>query len=123
MKASQALIAPLVASTLMVLAAVAGLPALLLASRPPLPRQSAPRPVAGTPLQLVRSGQGTWFLNGQPIARDGLARLLQGLPGSSTELRFMPSSRLPVAEVSDSLHWLRRQSGGLVELDLVSGGR
>ena len=123
MKASQALIAPLVATTLTVLAAVAGLPALLLASRPPLPRQSAPRPVAGAPLQLVRSGQGTWFLNGQPIARDGLARLLQGFRGSSTELLFLPSARLPVAEVSDSLHWLRRQSGGLVELDLVSGGR
>jgi hypothetical protein len=122
-KPSQALLAPLVATTLTVLAAVAGLPALLLASRSPLPRRSAPRPVAGAPLQLVRSAQGTWFLNGQPIARDGLARLLQGLPGSSTELRFMPSSRLPVAEVSDSLHWLRRQSGGLVELELVSGRR
>lgn len=123
MKSTQALIAPLVATTLTVLAAVAGLPALLLASRSPLPRQSAPRPVAGAPLQLVRSGQGTWFLNGQPIARDGLARLLQGLRSSSTDLRFMPSSRLPVAEVSESLHWLRRQSGGVVELDLVSGGR
>lgn len=118
MTGSLALITPLVAATLVVLTAVAGLPALLLASPPPQPRHGAAGAVAGAPLQLVRSGQGRWFLNGQPIAELALARLLRRQRGSATELRFQPSARLPAGRVSSSLAWLRRESLRPVALDL-----
>lgn len=115
------LIAPLVAATLVVLSAVAGLPALLLASPPPQARNPAVAAMAGAPLQLVRSGQGRWFLNGQPIAELALARLLRRQRGSATELRFQPSARLQAAQVSTSLAWLRRESARPVALDLPRG--
>ena len=118
MTGSLALIAPLVAATLVVLAAVAGLPALLLASAPPQARNPAAGAVAGAPLQLVRSGQGRWFLNGQPIAESALVRLLRRQRGLASELRFQPSAQLQAVQVSTSLAWLRRESGRPVALDL-----
>lgn len=121
MSGALALIAPLVAATLVVLTAVAGLPALLLVSAPPQSRNPAVGAVAGAPLQLVRSGQGRWFLNGQPIAEPALAGLLRRQRGLATELRFQPSARLHAAQVSTSLAWLRRESGRPVALDLPGG--
>lgn len=121
MTGALALIAPLVAATLVVLTAVAGLPALLLASAPPQWRNPAVGAVAGASLQLVRSGQGRWFLNGQPIAELALARLLRRQRGFATELRFQPSARLQAGQVSTSLAWLRRESGRPVSLDLPGG--
>lgn len=115
------LITPLVATTLVLLTAVAALPALLLASRPPQPPATIRGPLAGASLQLVRGGQGTWFIDGQPIAAEGLARLLRQQRGGISELRFQPSARLAAGSVSSSMAWLRQQSGRPVVLQLASG--
>ncbi len=121
MTGTLSLTAPLVAVSLVVLTAVAALPALLLASSPPQSHNPAVGGVAGAPLQLVRSGQGAWFLNGQPIAEPALGRLLRRQRGTATELRFQPSARLQAAQVSMSLAWLRRESGRPVALELPGG--
>jgi biopolymer transport protein ExbD len=110
--------APLVAAILVVLTAVAGLPALLLSSRAPLPRHQPLAPVAGAPLQVVRSGAGRWFLNGQPIAEQSLAQVLRQHRGASAEVRLQASAQLSVGAVSSAMAWLRRQSGRAVSLDL-----
>lgn len=113
------LITPLLATTLVVLTAVAGLPALLLASVEPRSRPPQQGPLAGAALLLVRSGRGTWFLNSQPIAERPLAQLLRRQRGApATELRFQPSAALPAGAVSSSLAWLRQQSGRPVALEL-----
>ena len=113
-----ALIPPLLAATLVVLTAVAGLPALLLVSRAPQPRHQQPGPQAGLALQLVRSAGGTWFLNGQPLAEEALGRLLRQSRLALAELRFRPSAALSAAEVASSMAWLHRQSARSVVLDL-----
>lgn len=118
MTGSQALIAPLVAFHLVVLTAVAGLPALLLASNAPQPRQFAFGAEAGPPLQVVRSGAGRWFLNGQPIAEAALARVLRQRGEAKASVRFQASGRLSAHAVSSSMAWLRRVSGRPVSLDL-----
>ena len=122
MSSSLLLITPLVAAVLVVLAAVAALPTLLLASPAPQPRDRGPQALAGPSLHLVRSGRGVWFVNGQPMAESSLARLLQQQRGVASELRFLTSGQLPAASVSASLAWLRQQSGRPVALDLPAGG-
>ncbi len=121
MIASLTLIAPLLAASLAVLTAVAALPALLLATPSPRPRPPASLAVAASPLQLVRTGRGLWFVNGQPIAEPSLARLLHQQRRSGADIRFLPSAQLPVAHVGASLAWLRRQAGRPVALDLPAG--
>jgi biopolymer transport protein ExbD len=114
----QALVVPMVASTLVVLTAVAGLPALLLASTAPRPRNPPLGPEAGIPLQVVRSAKGRWFLNGQPVGEASLARVLRQFRVHQATVRFQASGALPVGEVSRAMDWLRRQSGRPVSLDL-----
>lgn len=118
MNGLQALAVPLVASTLVVLTAVAGLPALLLATTAPRPRNPPPGPEAGPPLQVVRSARGRWFLNGQPIGEVALARVLRQPRVAQAAVRFQASGVLPVGDVSRAMDWLRRQSGRPVSLDL-----
>lgn len=112
---------PLVLLALAVLTAVASLPALLLAAPVPRLRLPSPLAVAGPPLDLVRAGSGTWFVAGQPMAERALAQLLQQRRGSAVEVVFHPSSALDAASVSQSLAWLRRQSGRPVALALPRG--
>ena len=118
MNGLQVLVVPLVASTLVVLTAVAALPALLLASTAPRPRNPPLGPEAGIPLQVVRSAKGRWFLNGQPIAEAALGRVLQQPRVAQATVRFQASGALPVGDVSRAMDWLRRQSGRPVSLDL-----
>ncbi len=122
MTAGLPLIAPLVAATLVVLTAVAGLPALLLASRQAQPRNPPPGPETAAPVQLVLGGTGRWFLNGQPIAEDALGRMLRQPRLAQAPLRLQASGRLPAAAVSRAMAWLRRQSGMPVNLDLPLAG-
>jgi hypothetical protein len=121
--AALALTAPLVAATLVVLTAVAALPALLLASSGPRPRNPPLVAGAGAPLLVVRSGGGRWFLNGQPIAHQALARVLRQQRGAPSDVRLQASAQLTAGAVSSALAWLRRESGGAVILDLPVGSR
>ncbi len=102
------LVAPLVATTITVLLAVAALPSLLLRPAPRLPAE--PGSLAGEVLAVARSGRGGWILNGAPLASDGLARLLRGRPQGVVALRFQPSAALTSGEVAASMAWLRSQS-------------
>ena len=60
------LLVPLAACTITVLFAVAALPALLLAPDPTPAAESVGAP--GETLALALTGQGTWILNGMPLA-------------------------------------------------------
>lgn len=113
--------APLVAATLVVLTSVASLPALLLANPPPRARTALLGPLAGQPIYVVRNPRGSWFVNGQPMAEPALARLLRQQRRSAFDIRFLPSAQLSAARVSETLVWLRRQSGRPVALDLPAG--
>lgn len=99
---------PLAATTLLVLLAVAALPSLLLQPDP----RFLPEPAAGPgdELALARSQQGTWILNGAPLAEQGLARLLQAQHRGAGGIRFQPSAGLTSGEVAASLAWLRRHT-------------
>lgn len=101
-------VVPLVATTLIVLLAVAALPSLLLQRDPLLPTEPVDR--FGEVLAVARSGRGGWILNGAPLASEGLARLLRGRPRGVVALRFAPSAALSSREVAASMDWLRRQS-------------
>lgn len=107
---SAALLLPLVGSTLVVCTATAALPALLLSQ--PSPRER-PRPPQAPALEQVvaRGSGGRWYLNQQPIAPERLARLLGEAKGNGGgEVVLVVSRSLRLAEVSESLAWLRRAS-------------
>jgi hypothetical protein len=106
---SAALLVPLVGSTLVVCTATAALPALLLSQ--PSPRER-PRPPQAPALEQVvaRGAGGRWYLNQQPIAPERLARLLGEAKGNGGEVVLVVSRSLRLAEVSESLAWLRRAS-------------
>ena len=106
---SATLLLPLVGSTLVVCTATAALPALLLSQ--PSPRER-PRPPQTPALEQVvaRGAGGRWYLNQQPIAPERLARLLGEAKGNGGEVVLVVSRSLRLAEVSESLAWLRRAS-------------
>jgi len=111
-----ALLAPLASSVLLVCTAVAALPALLASGvEPRLP----PRvdPLAIQPLLVVRSAQGRWYLEGQPIAGSALAQLLAAADNRQRPVRLLASNSISIADVSAALAWLRRQSRGSVQLE------
>lgn len=106
---SAALLLPLVGSTLVVCTATAALPALLLSQ--PSPRERPRPPQAPAREQVVARGAGgRWYLNQQPIAPERLARLLGEAKGNGGEVVLVVSRSLRLAEVSESLAWLRRAS-------------
>jgi hypothetical protein len=111
------LLGSLVACNLVLLTAVACLPALLLSSPPAQPRQRASRAEAALPWLVLRSGRGEWLLHGQPIAATALARILRR---QQPETRLHPSAQLPASQVAASLAWLRLHSGQRASLDLVN---
>jgi len=112
-----ALLLPLVGCTLLVCTATASLPVLLLS-------QQEPREVTAPPLQVtgervvVRSGNGRWYLNQQPIADERLARLLAEPPeNGGGDVVLVVGRSLTLAEVSESLAWLREMSPQPVRLE------
>ncbi|MCS5693489.1 hypothetical protein NZK33_16095 [Cyanobium sp. FGCU-6] len=110
----------LVGLTLLVSGATAALPALWLTRAPaarPAPQGGAE---AGTTLWLVRGGGRHWFVNGEPITAPALAQLLRS-EGATADVRLLPSSALPIGEVSEALGWLRRQGAAAVVLELPEG--
>jgi hypothetical protein len=117
---------PAAALTLLITTSVAALPALLAAGQAPAaapsPTADAPTATAATtaPLVLARSGQGVWFLHGQPIAPAALARLLRAGEGTGPqggEVRLLAGSDLNLGEVAAALDWLRRHSPRPVRLE------
>jgi hypothetical protein len=113
-----ALVLPLVGSTLLVCTATASLPALLLSQRQP--RDPSPPAQALANEQVVARGSGgRWYLNQQPIATARLARLLAetGGSGGNGEVVLVVSRTLSLADVSDSLAWLRQVSPLPVRLE------
>ena len=113
-----ALVLPLVGSTLLVCTATAGLPALLLSQRPPRDPSLPTQAVAGEQV-VARGSGGRWYLNQQPIAAERLARLLAetGDGGGNGEVVLVVSRTLSLADVSDSLAWLRQVSPQPVRLE------
>ena len=104
------------AATLVVLTAVAALPALLLGAaeaRRPAPGSLA---AAGPVLLVVRGSRERWFVNGQPMGQEALGRLLRRSPNA--EVRLRPAAPLAAAQVGASLAWLERQLGRPVPLEL-----
>jgi hypothetical protein len=106
--------------TLVLLSAVATVPELLRVKDPRvnLPPAQESRP----PWVVVRSGTGSWFLNGSPIQAVVLMSHLKAAPPEGT-VRFLASSALATGEVSRSLAWLRRQSRQPVLLELAQNPR
>lgn len=102
------LAAPLAATTLTVLLAVAAVPCLLLQRQPQL--RAEPGAQAGEVLAVARSGRGGWILNGAPLTSDGLARLLRARPRGVVAVHFQPSAALTSGELATAMAWLRRQS-------------
>jgi hypothetical protein len=101
--------------TLLCLAAVCALPLVL--GQQPEPRATARAPGGGSPMLVVRSGKGEWFLNGKPVTATTLVRTLRS-DSAEGSVRFLPSGALTMDGVSASLAWLRRNSRQPVMLEL-----
>lgn len=102
------------ALTLLICGAVAGLPLLLQERKP---RMVALQATAGSPLWVVRDLKGRWHLNGEPLPAPALARTLAQMH-RRRPVHFLPAAGMPVAEVKQSLGWLRHQAGPVVMLPL-----
>lgn len=115
------LVMPATALALLVTTSVAALPALLAAGQAPSGARSATADATTMPpLVLARSGQGVWFLHGQPIAPAALAQLLRSgadAAGRGGEVRLLAGSDLSLGEVAEALQWLRRHSQRPVRLE------
>lgn len=133
MTAPLAAVAPASATVLLLLTAVAGLPALLAAA--PEPRQRASGSAAGAEtlgaetLLIVHTATDRWYVNGQPVSPQALAERLarqrqrraQAAP-PALRLRYLPSPALASGEISRRLAWLQSQSGTAVQLELAGRG-
>ena len=85
-----------------------------------------PIEAAGVPLvdqqterwYVVRSTSGSWYLNGEPMASNLLARILMGPDLPPGGVSFLPSSARSASLVADDLAWLQSNSAGPVRLQL-----
>lgn len=111
-----ALITPLAGSVLLVCTAVASLPALLASGVEPR-RPAAADPLVSQPLLVLRTARGRWFVDGQPVAGDALARLLSAEANRGRPVQLLASNGLRMADVSAALAWLRRHGSGPVRLE------
>ncbi|MGB7565746.1 MAG: hypothetical protein WBM08_13485 [Prochlorococcaceae cyanobacterium] len=102
--------------TLVLLSAVATVPGLLRVNDPRV--NLPPAQETRAPWMVVRSGGGSWFLNGSPVQAVALVSQLKAAPPGGT-VRFLASSALATGEVTRSLAWLRRQSRQPVLLELA----
>ena len=112
-----AFVLALCAVTLSLTTAVAGLSTLL---NEPLVRTRDP---LGTDRGaerwfVVRSSQGTWYLNGEPISTRDLASSLSGRKLPEGGVGFLPTNMRTAGDVGADLHWLQQVSGGAVTLQL-----
>jgi hypothetical protein len=96
----------LVASTLVVCGGVSVLPEFW-ARQPLQPSTTATSLTAPGPedLVLVQVGEDRWFMNGDPINRQGLGELLDASAPARTA-RYLPSRSLSSGQVARSLRWL-----------------
>ena len=111
------LVLALSAVTLTLTTAMAMLPALLR----DIPIREAPNALTDSKAKrwyVVRSPQGSWFLNGEPIAVTVLARTLRGEDLPAGGIRFLPSSGRKASEVAADLAWLQTTSDVPVRLQL-----
>jgi hypothetical protein len=121
MISTPALLLPLVGCTLLVCTATASLPVLLQSQQQPREVPPPSLQVAGERV-VVRSGNGRWYLNEQPIADARLARLLAEPPkNGGGEVVLVVGRSLTLAEVSESLAWLRAVSPQTVRLEPALG--
>ena len=67
---------------------------------------------------VVRSSSGSWFLNGEPMASNLLARTLMGQDLPPGGVSFLPSSARSASLVADDLAWLQNNSAVPVRLQL-----
>lgn len=105
----------LVAITLLLAGAVAGLPEIW---REATPRQrDLPAAITGHSRWIVVAPGQRWYLDGQAVSRGRLAAILSG-PRQEGEVRLLPASTLPIGEVSEALAWLRSLSPRPVLLQL-----
>lgn len=96
----------LVGSTLVVCGGVSVLPEFR--TRQPLQPSSAATSLSTAgpdDLVLIQVVEDRWFLNGQPINRQGLGDLLDGSAPAPTA-RYLPSRSLSSGQVARSLRWL-----------------
>ena len=111
------LVLALTAVTLTLTTAIAMLPALLHETvlREPIGMTDNPR---AERWYVVRSPQGSWYLNGEPIAVSVLAGTLRDGDLPEGGIRFLPSSGRLASEVASDLAWLQTTSAVPVRLQL-----
>jgi hypothetical protein len=111
---------PSLASALVLLTAVAALPVLLAGAPEPTLRLPV-APATALVLVLAKSNSGVWYANGTPVPQLQLARRLRQ-QGPTLRIRFLASSGLTTAQVSEAMAWLRRHSRTAVQLELAQQG-
>ncbi|MEI6030806.1 MAG: hypothetical protein WCQ20_06515 [Synechococcaceae cyanobacterium ELA739] len=105
----------MVGLTLLICGAVAALPEI---AHERLPRsQPLARVQGGAALWLVQAPGQRWYLAGQAIESARLASLVRRQAGP-VALHYLPSSALPIGEISRSLAWLRGLKSGPVLIEL-----
>ena len=112
------LVIALTAVTLTLTTSMAMLPAVL---RDPAIRQPSSTPVHSKKADrwyLVRSPQGSWYLNGEPISATVLSRTLRGEDLPDGGIRFLPSGGRQASDVASDLAWLKATSIVPVRLQL-----
>ena len=107
----------LCAVTVSLTTAIAGLASLLQEPRIQVQERSGPNSIAER-WYVVRSGQGTWYLNGEPTTTRNLSRSLSRGELPEGGVGFLPSDMRTAAEIGSDLHWLRGVSRGAVTLQL-----
>lgn len=107
----------LVMMVLLACGAVVVIPSLLLQPKPRLSPSLRQGVLRGPGLWLVENPQGQWFLHGDPLSRGDLTKVVRDL-GRQQIIHYLPSDALPLANVSNSLRWLRSLAPGSVVLEL-----
>ena len=109
----------LCAVTISLTTTIAGLLSLL---QEPRVQTQKPPPLSRTAKRwyVVRSGQGTWFLNGEPTTTQNLSQLLNGGDLPKGGVGFLPSNMRTADQIGADLRWLQDVSNGAVTLQLES---
>ena len=114
------LVIALTAVTLTLTTLMAMLPVVL---RDPAIRQPSSTPVHSKKADrwyVVRSPQGSWYLNGEPYSSSGLARRLVVVNKKPLSLVLMPANGRRVAQINQDLQWLRSHTDLPLTLGVMS---